>query len=111
MNSPEWLPIIGIAGVLLIAFFVIRPWRVKRAVHKIMRVFIERNAISEKNAITADVLGIKPRNILRDSFTMKDYKRDALDFLLRVQVIARTDDNRFYISETGLRNTHLYKPR
>lgn len=104
----EQLVIVLAVAALLLAFFVVKPWLVRRALPKVIRIFKEHNATSVKNAVRFEELGIRASDMFDLRF-LKDFKKDALDFLLKVDIVQMTEDGRFYLAEDKLNNSKLYK--
>lgn len=111
MISNEFLLIALMVVILLVILFVYRPWRVKRAAYQVIDLFRAHNATTAKNALTLEELRISTPNILEAGFRFKDYKKDALDIMVRKGIIQTTDEFKFYLSEQTLLRSNLYKPQ
>lgn len=74
----------------------------RRAIRAVTKIFREKNALSYENAVTAEELGIKQRTFWERMVKMRDYKPDALQFLLSTKIVKTTEDNRLYFSEEQL---------
>ena len=107
MTTNDILLLVLVGVVFVIAFFVFLPWRMKRSVYKVIQLFREHSATSAEYAVTAEELGIKPFNLLQLGF--RDYKHDALDALIRSEVIQVTEDNKYYLSEEHLIKSKIYR--
>ena len=107
MAQTEVLWLLGAGVLLLLSFFVIVPWRMRRAIPKLIKVFIERNATRPTNAITYNELGIKS-SMFGLGF-MKDYKKESLDVLIKMEIVQLAEDGRLFLSEDKLNNSKLYK--
>jgi len=94
--------IILLVVLAFLALFVIPQWRLKRATRQVIRIFIELNATSVKNAKTLDELGLRPRGRLEGLFRTRDYKPQALDGLWKAEIVQTTEDGRLYLSEERL---------
>jgi hypothetical protein len=73
-----------------------------RAVPKVIRTFRQKNAISEKNAMTMDELELRPKSIFRRMFARRDYSQHALQFLIRADVIDITEEGKFFLNQEKL---------
>ena len=93
-----------IAGMLGIPYLMMR-----RAVGRVVRVFQRNFAIDAKSAKTIDELGLSPRTMLQSMFRTRDYKPQALNFLMKAEVIQITEDGKLYLSEERLGASRLYK--
>ena len=94
--------IVVIVVLALLALFVIPQWRLRRATRQVIRIFIELNATSVKNAKTLDELGLRPRGRLEGMLRTRDYKPHALDALWKAEIVQTTEDGRLYLSEDRL---------
>ena len=98
------LIIVLLVVVLLAGMFLIPQWRLRRAIHQVIRIFRDHNAVSVRDAKTVDALGLRPRGMLEGMFSvrLRDYKKHALDALMKADIIQTTDDGRLYLSEDKL---------
>ena len=94
--------IVVIVVLAFLALFVIPRWRLKRATRQVIRIFMELNATSVKNAKTLDELGLRPRGRLEGLLRTRDYKPQALDGLWKAEIVQTTEDGRLYLSEDRL---------
>ena len=102
MDTNTILITILIFVLLLAAIFFIPRWLIKRAIRQVIKIFRENNATDQKNAKTADELGLTPPGILERMMRRRDYKPYALDALMRAEIIQQTEDGRLYLSEEKL---------
>ncbi len=100
MNST--VLIILVVVFALLAMFVIPQWRLRRAIRQVIRIFREHNAIGVKDARTVDELGLRPRRMLEGMLKGRDYKKYALDALMKAEIVQTTKDGRLYLSEDKL---------
>jgi hypothetical protein len=71
----------------------------KQAVAQVIGIFRTQEANTSENAKTFQELGLNPFG-----FTiLRDYKPAALNLLVSTGVIVQTDDERFFLSERGLK--------
>jgi len=94
--------IVLIVVLALLALFIIPQWRLRRATRQVIRIFMELNATSVKNAKTIDELGLRPRGRLEGMLRTRDYKPQALDGLWKAEIVQTTEDGRLYLSEDRL---------
>jgi len=94
--------IVLIVVLALLALFIIPQWRLRRATRQVIRIFMELNATSVKNAKTIDELGLRPRGRLEGLLRTRDYKPQALDGLWKAEIVQTTEDGRLYLSEDRL---------
>ena len=100
MNDVIYIVLIVVLAIL--AFFVIPPLRVKRAVRQVIFIFRQHSATNIKSAKTLDELGLRPKGMLDSMFKGRDYKPHALQTLMKAEIIQHTEDGRFYLSEEKL---------
>jgi len=89
--------------VLCMAFFltmIIGGWRFKSAIDQIVEIFRHHGAISRHGAKTADEMKLDTR--IFAIRIKRDYKPQALRFLINRDVILRTHDDKLYLSERNL---------
>ncbi len=91
---------------LLVLSFALPLWLQRRAIISVIKIFREKNALDMESAITRDALGIKPRTFMERMLKMRDYKPDALKFLLSAKIVRVTDDDRLYFSGEQLAFFH-----
>jgi hypothetical protein len=88
--------------LLLLAFFFIPRWLLRRAARQVIRIFREHNATESRNARTIDELGLAPPGMLERIGRRRDYKPHALRALMHMGVIQTTEDGKLYLSEARL---------
>jgi len=87
---------------ILLALFIVPQWRLKRAIHQVIRIFREHNAIGIDNSKTIDELGMRSPCMLERMLRGRDYKQYALRALMKAAIIQTTEDGRLYLSEEKL---------
>ncbi|MFC2006905.1 hypothetical protein ACFLUQ_01940 [Chloroflexota bacterium] len=108
MRAIDVLLLVSMLALFALVLFVILPWKLRRAMNRLVETFRQLNATTPQNAIAEEKLRIArngPFNV-----RAKDYKRDALNVLIRAEIVQMTEDNKLYLSEERLKNTKLYKP-
>ena len=93
--------------VALAALIFIPRWMISRAIKKVIKIFRYHSAINEKNARTAGELGLTPPTFMQRMSRTRDYKPQALNILIKAEIIKTTDDGRLYLSEDRLATTRL----
>jgi hypothetical protein len=92
--------------LLFIAVMVVVPqWMLSRNVPKVIRIFRQQNAVGGKNAKTIEELGLVPKSMFQRMFNRRDYKPQALQFLLRTTVVEMTEEGKVYLNEETLMQT------
>ena len=87
---------------ILLALFVVPQWRLRRAIHQVIRIFREHNAIGIDNSKTIDELGMKSPGILERMLRGRDYKQYAIRALMKAEIVQTTEGGRLYLSEEKL---------
>ncbi len=95
------LSVMIICFLLIVSFFLPLVLQ-KKAIRAVTKIFREKKALKYENAVTAEELGIKQRTFLERMVKMRDYKPEALQFLLNAKIVKTTEDNKFYFSEEQL---------
>ena len=99
------LLIIFVVALIAGAFFI-NQWRLKRALRKVVQILRKHNATTTETAKLVSDVGLQHRGL----FSMKgtrDVKPDALDFLIRQEIVVVTSDGKIYLSESKLANSPL----
>ncbi len=92
--------------VLFIAVMIFLPqFMLTRNIPKVIRIFREHNAVGEKNAKEIGELGLLPKPMLQRMLRRRDYKPQALQFLLRTTIIEMTEEGKVYLNEDNLFRT------
>jgi len=94
--------IVLILVFMLLVLFIVPQWRLKRAIHQVIRIFREHNAIGIDNSKTMEELGMRSPGMLEKMFRGRDYKEHALRALIKAAVIQATEDGRLHLSEEKL---------
>ena len=97
--------IILMVVAFILAFLFIPQFMLMRNIPKVIRIFREHNAVGEKNAKPIEELGLLPKTMFQRMFRRRDYKPQALQFLLRTTVIEMTEDGEVYLNEDNLYRT------
>ncbi|MBA7485584.1 hypothetical protein ES707_21132 [subsurface metagenome] len=103
------LLIVLLVVCILLALIGIPYMMTKRALNRVIKVFQRSNTIDFSTAKTIDELGLRPRTMLQNMFRSRDYKPQALNFLMKAEIIVVTDDGKLYLSEEKLIASKLYK--
>ena len=99
------LIVIAIFIVAIIALFFIPRFMINRAIHSVIFIFRQHNAVTIRDAKTMEELGLNPKPFLERAFRLRDYKPYALQILRNANVIQQTEDGRLYLDEGQLRTS------
>jgi hypothetical protein len=91
--------------LFIVVIIVVPQWMLTRNVPKVIRIFRRQNAVGEKNAKTIEELGLLPKSMFQRMFNRRDYKPQALQFLLRTTVVEMTEEGKVYLNEETLMQT------
>jgi len=93
------ITIIVLVILFILIVFVIPMFLFVRNVPKVIRIFRFQNAVGARNARTIDELGLRPKPMLQRIFSRRDYKPQALQSLIKANIIQITDEGKLYLSE------------
>jgi hypothetical protein len=102
MDMQGILFIILLVILFILSVIFIPYWMIMRAVPKVIKAFREKNAVGEKNAVPMEELKLKPKSIFQRMFTRRDYRQNALQFLIRADVVDITEEGKFFLNEQKL---------
>ena len=91
--------------LFIVVVLVVPQWMLSRNVPKVIRIFRQQNAVGEKNAKTIEELGLQPKSMFQRMFNRRDYKPQALQFLIRATIIEMTEEGKVYLNEATLMRT------
>ena len=100
MDGTLYIVLIVIA-IILFWLFIPR-FLIKRAISQVIKTFQYHNALNAKDARTIDELGLTPPTFSQRMFRTRDYKPQALDLLMRGEIVLTTEDGRLYLSQEKL---------
>ena len=103
LSSLDLLIIVIALVCLVVAAIFIPRYMVLTAMKKIIRTMMKENAVSPRNALTAEQIGITASAMWENMFRMRDYRPQALHVLVESEIIVNTLDGRYYISLDKLR--------
>ena len=91
--------------LFIVVIIVVPQWMLTRNVPKVIRIFRQQNAVGGKNAKTIEELGLVPKSMFQRMFNRRDYKPQALQFLIRTTVVEMTEEGKVYLNEETLMQT------
>ncbi|HUV55962.1 MAG TPA: hypothetical protein VMV84_01890 [Dehalococcoidales bacterium] len=103
------LVIILIVVIVIVAMLGIPYLMMKRAVGRVINIFRNNSAIDARSAKTIDELGLRPRTRMQGMFRGRDYKPQALNFLIKAEIVRMNEDGKLYLSDDKLAASKLYK--
>ena len=101
----DWLFIILMVVLFIVVVLVLPQFMLMRNIPKVIRIFRERNAVGEKNAKTIEELGLLPKTMFQRMLSRRDYRPQALQFLMRTTVVEMTEEGKVYLNEDNLFRT------
>lgn len=102
MDASGILFIILIVILFILSVMFIPYWLTMRSVPKVIKAFRHQNAIGAQNAMNIEELGLKPKSIFRRMLTRRDYSQQALQFLIRADVVDITEEGEFFLNDEKL---------
>ena len=96
------IAIIVLVILFILTIFVIPTLLFIRNVPKVIRIFRFHNAVGDRNARTIDELGLRSKPMLQRLFSGRDYKPQALQSLIRANIVQVTGEGKLYLSEENL---------
>lgn len=102
----DWIYLVGLIIIGLLALFFIPRWFTKRAIRQVVNIFLKNNVVNPETARTLDELKLAPQSYLRRMGSLRDYKPVALDLLVQNGVIIIKND-KYYLSEEKLANSPI----
>ena len=97
--------VFSILILIVVAFGVtlfVYTFRGRRAIHKVIEIFYQHNALGVNDAKTLEEMGLKKPDFVQRIMRGRDYKQYALQILKKRGVINATEDGRLYMVEDEL---------
>jgi hypothetical protein len=73
----------------------------KRALRQVIKMFRDHTAFTPEKALFADELGMKKHGVIRFN-TLRDYQPNAMDLLIKNDIVKATEEGKLYLSEENL---------
>jgi len=102
MDMQGILFIVLVIILFILSVIFIPYWLIMRSVPKVIKTFRRKNAIGANNAMTIEDLELTPKSIFKRMFTRRDYSQNALQFLIRADVVDITEEGKFFLNEEKL---------
>jgi len=102
MDTQGILFIIIVVILFILSVLFLPYWLIMRSVPRVIRTFRQKNAVGANNAMTVEELELKPKSIFRRMFTRRDYSQNALQFLIRADVVDITEEGKFFLNDEKL---------
>ncbi|MDD5038287.1 MAG: hypothetical protein PHN78_03115 [Dehalococcoidales bacterium] len=104
------LLLILVVIVVFVIVLVIPQWFIRRATQDLLIIFKNYDAIGLKNAKTLYDLGFRSPGLLKRMLIPgRDYKGAALNLLMQLGIVEKTEDDRYYLLEDKLYASKLYQ--
>ena len=97
--------ILVLVAIFILGAFVLPQIFIRRSIRSVIRIFEQNNAVGVKGAKTIEELGLAPKPMLQRMFKTRDYKPQALQSLIRADIVQMTEDGKLYLSEESLTTT------
>ena len=99
MDTATTIYVILFFITMILLMILVSVFLQRRAVIAIRKIFHEKNALSAENAIEREELGIRHQHAL---FKKRDYKLQAVQVLMNIEIIQTTEAEQLYFSEEKL---------
>jgi hypothetical protein len=99
-DEPNYAAILLVLIMSYLLAMIIGGWMFKLAVDQVVQIFRKHGALSRDSAKSAGELKLEQKRF--QVRIKRDYKPQALGFLISRDVIMRTHDDRLYLSERNL---------
>ncbi len=93
--------------IMILLALVVYRFLLFRAVKEVVRIFREKDALSAHFAKTRQELGLVPRNLFERLFTFRDYRENAFNMLLKLEIIRQTRGDKYFLSEKQLSSASI----
>lgn len=100
IEEPDYIVLFLVLTMAFLLTMIIGGWRFKSAIDQIVEIFRRHGAISWHGAKSADEMKLDTR--IFAIRIKRDYKPQALQFLINRDVVLRTHDDKLYLSERNL---------
>ncbi|UMZ73656.1 hypothetical protein [Natranaerofaba carboxydovora] len=106
-----WIFILAIGALLLIfgLIFLFSVILLRRATKSVINSFRKNNALEKRNAKTREELGLIQQSATERLVKAPNYKLNAMELLIDLDVIRLTFDQRLYLSEEKLESLEKRK--
>ena len=102
MDASGILFIILLVILFILSVIFIPYWLTMRAIPNVVKAFRKNNAVGARNALDIEELGLRPKSIFRRMLTRRDYSQQALQFLIRADVVDITEEGKFFLNDEKL---------
>ncbi len=99
MKLYETVRWIALATLLIVLYYAVSIFTMKRNVVKVIKVFDEKKALTAKTAVSGDTLGIRKQDFLERALKRRDNRIHALQFLVNTGLVITTSDGRLYLNK------------
>ena len=100
--------IIIIIIIVLIAWIIVGPnWLIFRAMKKVIKALKKRNSYNQSTASAAEEIGVKQEPMWSRMFKARDYRPQALQQLVQLEIVIQTPEGKFFINESKLQQSRL----
>ncbi|RJR41044.1 MAG: hypothetical protein C4576_18890 [Desulfobacteraceae bacterium] len=100
IEEPDYLTMFLALSMAFLLTMIIGGWRFKSAIDQIVEIFRRHGAVSRDGAKSAEEMKLDTR--IFAIRIRRDYKPQALRFLINRDVVLRTHDDKLYLSERNL---------
>jgi hypothetical protein len=99
-----------ILTVIFLILLLVLPTALSRhAILQVISIFRKHQALSIDGAKTIDALGLRPPDLSRRLLSFRDYKPQALERLIKAEIVQISEDGKLFLSEEKITNLGALK--
>lgn len=102
ININETLFIVLLLIIVVASWFFIPPFLNRRAAKQVVRILTKANCFTSETAKTPRSLGLVDRGWIANLGRSRDYKPRALQTLIELEIVQKTDDDRVFLVKEKL---------
>ena len=99
-----------LTGLFVVLLLVLPTAMNRHAVRQVISIFREHKALCSDSAKTIDELGLRPAGFSKRLISFRDYKPQALQGLIRANIVQVTANDKLFLAEDKIANLRPLKP-
>jgi hypothetical protein len=105
-NPANLLILLIWAALFLMAAFVVQGLMFRRAAFRVIRLFRDKHSLCSEGYKTIDELGLRAKSFMERMFHfgLRDYKPQALQALIRAEIVRRNSDGKVCLLENKVKH-------
>lgn len=98
-----------LTGLFLVLFLLLPIVLNRHAVLKVISIFRKHQALCSRSAKSVDQLGLRPQGFAKRLISVRDYKPQALQALIKANIVQVTDDDKLFLAEEQIAKQNTFK--